>query len=400
MSPARDFDAEFEAAAAAVQAKRAAAPLPRRKRYQVGDTAPDAMGGHNVWTGDRWVGSDCPAGREARAAAKAAARANDNRPARRTTWTAAELWSAHFPPVSWVVPDFLPPGLTLLAGAPKLGKSWLALDICRAVSEGGACLGNRECPAGDVLYAALEDNGRSLKARLQKSFPAPPGDRLTFWLEMQLLDQGGTEDLRDWIAGAAKPRLIVIDVLNKVRSPKGRGEDSYPYDYRSLAPLKEIADDFGVAVLVIHHTRKAEAGDKLEKVSGTNGLTGAADATWVLDRDGEGVTLNGRGRELAEFETALEFDRDTCRWRVLGDAAEVRRSDERTAILDALRDATEPLSPREIADVSAQPYGNVRFLLHKMAKDGQVAKEGRGKYVLPDISPPNIANNANNGADQ
>jgi RecA-family ATPase len=321
--------------------------------------------------------------------------ASCSRPVRQTVWTAAELWSANFPPVAWVVPDYLPPGLTLLAGAPKLGKSWLALDICRAVSEGGACLGNRECEQGDVLYAALEDNGRTLKARLKKSFPTAPGDRLTFWLEMSMLDQGGIDDLREWVASAPKPRLIVVDVLNKVRASKGRGEDSYPYDYRSVGPLKELADDYGIAVLVIHHTRKAEAGDKLEKVSGTNGLTGAADTTWVLDRDGDGVTLNGRGRELAEFETALEFDRDTCRWRVLGSASEVRKSDERKLILEALAGEKEPMGPTEIANVSGMAPNNVRFLLHQMSKAGEVQKIGRGKYLHPDVTPPNIANIAN-----
>ena len=305
------------------------------------------------------------------------------KPARQSEFTADELWDMEFPPVAWIVPDYITPGLTLLVGAPKLGKSWLAMDICNAVAHGGFTLGDRHCQQGAVLYAALEDNPRRLKDRLHKVCGRKPGPAFSIWTDMRTLDDGGLDDLRRWIEGANNPRLIVIDVLNRVRSAQGRTEAPYAYDYRSVGPLKDLADEFGLAVVVIHHTRKADAGDRLEKVSGTNGLTGAADSTIILDRDGEGTVLAGRGRDIAEFETAVEFQKDICRWRVLGEAAEVRRSDERKLILDALVTATEPMGPRDIADVTDQPYGNVRGLLAKMARDGQVEKVKRGRYIYP-----------------
>lgn len=317
------------------------------------------------------------------------------KPKRQAKFSAPELWDMHFPPVSWIVPDYIAAGLTLLVGAPKLGKSWLSLDIARAVAEGGFVLGDRHCVQGSALYAALEDPPRRLKDRLRRVCVNKPTNALTIWTEMRMLDAGGLDDLRDWIAQADNPRLIVLDVLNKVRAAPMKGEAPYAYDYRSVEGLKELADEFNVAIVVVHHTRKAEASDKLEKVSGTNGLPGAADTTIILDRDGEGVTLSGRGRDIEEFETALEFDKDTCRWRVLGDAREVRRSDERKAILEALAGECEPVGPNVIADVSGLANGNVRYLLHKMAKAGEVQKVGRGKYLHPDTTPPNIANNAN-----
>ena len=309
------------------------------------------------------------------------------KPARQSRFSAAELWEMDFPPVSWIVPDYIAGGLTLLVGAPKLGKSWLSLDVARAVAEGGFVLGDRHCVQGSALYAALEDNPRRLKDRLHRVCARKPTSALTIWTEMRMLDAGGLDDLRQWILAAANPRLIVIDVLNKVRSSQGKSEAPYAYDYRSVTPLKELADEFGIAIVVVHHTRKAEAGDKPEKVSGTNGLTGAADTTIILDRDGEGVTLSGRGRE---FETAMEFDKDTCRWRVLGDAKEVRVSDERKAILEALEGEGEPVGPNAIADVSGLKRDNVRFLLGRMVKAGEVQKVGRGKYMHPDLSPPHI----------
>lgn len=399
MSVTRDFEAESEQAAAAVEAKRR---TPRRPVE--GQTAPDAMGGTKVFWGGRWLSSEVA---RSRGWVRRPAPANDHlaewgvdldgleRPARPSRFSAAELWDMEFPPVAWVVPDYIAAGLTLLVGAPKLGKSWLALDLCRAVAEGGYVLGDRHCSQGSALYAALEDNPRRLKDRLRKVCARKPSDALAIWTEMRMLDDGGLTDLRRWIETASNPRLIVIDVLNKVRSAQGRTEAPYAYDYRSVTPLKELADEFGVAIVVVHHTRKADAGDKLEKVSGTNGLTGAADTTIILDRDGEGVTLSGRGRDVAEFDTAMEFDRDTCRWSVLGDAKEVRVSHERKAILAALAGETEPVGPNVIADVSGLASANVRFLLGRMGKAGQVQKVGRGKYLHPDISPPNIANIAN-----
>lgn len=322
------------------------------------------------------------------------------KPKRQAKFSAAELWDMHFPPVSWIVPDYIAAGLTLLVGAPKLGKSWLSLDIARAVAEGGFVLGDRHCVQGAALYAALEDPPRRLKDRLHRVCARKPTNALTIWTEMRMLDAGGLDDLRDWIGQADNPRLIVIDVLNKVRAAPMKGEAPYAYDYRSLEGLKDLADEFNLAIVVIHHTRKAEAADKMEKTSGTNGLTGAADTTITLDRDGEGVTLSGRGRDIAEFETAVEFDKDTCRWRVLGEAAEVRRSDERKAILDALEGETTPMGPAAIAGVSGQPAGGVRYLLHKMAKAGEVQKAGYGKYLHPDITPPNTPNTANTSEDE
>ncbi len=316
------------------------------------------------------------------------------KPLRQSSFTAAELWDMPFPPVQWIVPDYITPGLTLLVGAPKLGKSWLALDLCNAVAEGGYTLGDRHCAKGAVLYAALEDNPRRLKARLHKvcTRKPGPGSGFTVWTEMRMLDEGGLDDLRRWIVAADNPRLIVIDVLNKVRASQGRNEAPYAFDYRSVTPLKELADEFGLAIVVIHHTRKADAGDRLEKVSGTNGLTGAADTTIILDRDGEGTVLVGRGRDIAEFETAVEFQKDNCRWRVLGEAAEVRRSDERKLILDALVTATEPMGPRDIADVTDQPDGNVRRLLAKMTRAGEIEKVKRGLYIYPGNNGNKVTN--------
>lgn len=312
--------------------------------------------------------------------------------------TAQALRSTVFKPINWVVAGLIPDGLTILAGKPKLGKSWLMLDIAVAVAMGGFTL-DQKCAQGDVLYAALEDNQRRLHSRMKRVCQFgewPP--RLTFWTAMARLEEGGLDQLRSWIESAQRPRLVIIDVFTKVRRQKAGGEGVYDADYMAATPLKELADQTGVGIVVIHHLRKMGADDDpLDAVSGSTGLTGAADTILVLDRRSEGVTLYGRGRDIEEIESAVQFRGDTCRWSMLGDAREVRLSSERRQIIDALRAEAEPMSPAQIADVTGMLPGNVRRLLHSMARDGEVRKERRGKYALPDINPPNIGNKVTTG---
>ena len=304
--------------------------------------------------------------------------------------TAADLYGMVFPPIKWIVEDYIAEGLTVLAGKPKLGKSWLLLAVAIAVAGGTYALGDRKCVQGTVLYAALEDTERRLRGRLEKLCGGfnptgwPPG--LTFWTygEMKPLSSGGLDQVRAWIREHPNARLVIIDTLAKVRSgPQGK-EGAYEADYREVGSLKALSDETGVAIVVVTHTRKMGADDPFDTVSGTLGITGAADATMVLTRDGQGVTLFATGRDVAEIETAVEWDKATCRWRVLGDAREVRRSDERTLILDALKGETEPLGPREVTDATGGSYPAVRALMTAMAKSGDIRKVGRGKYLHPD----------------
>ena len=271
---------------------------------------------------------------------------------RLTCFTAAELQRMVFPPISYVVPGYVVEGCTLLAGAPKLGKSWLALEIAIAVAAGGKCLGSVECERGDALYLALEDNPRRLQSRMRKltllNDPWPPG--LSFATESPRSDQGGIEKIRAWSKAVTWPRLVIVDVLAVFKAARSNQEGLYDLDYRAIKALQELATELEIAIIVVHHTRKSQdAIDPFEKVSGTLGLSGAADSTLVLSRESGGVTLYGRGRDIPEIETAVQFDRETCKWSILGAAEEVHRSDERGEILEALKESAEPLSPSDLS---------------------------------------------------
>ncbi len=303
------------------------------------------------------------------------------KPIAKRAFTAAELQSTEFPPIRWIVPDLLPEGLTLLAGKPKLGKSWLSLDLALSVALGGRALG-KECEQGAALYLALEDNPRRLQRRLRKIEPELewPG-ALEFRTEFPRLDAGGLNLLREWLKEHGDARLIIVDTLAVVRPQHKAADSAHSGDYGALRGLHQLAGEFGVAVLVVHHLRKADAEDPFDSVSGSTGLTGAADATLILSqRDGD-VTLYGRGRDLEEIETALEFDAETCRWRDLGDPAEAFASDTRAAIFSAIRRGCA--TPAEIRDATDLDHNLIRQTLVRMVRAGDLRKEGRGRYAIP-----------------
>jgi hypothetical protein len=300
-------------------------------------------------------------------------------------YSVADLQHEKFDPLRRIAGDIIVEGLTLLAAKPKVGKTWLMLNVAIAVSESSYCLGDIKCEPGDVLFLALEDNRRRMQRRLTKLLGAnkakwPPFACAHSWPRA---DAGGLDRIREWIEGADNPRLVVVDVLARFRKRVLPGKQSYDADYEAVAELQKIASEFGIAIVIVHHTRKGEADDPIDAVSGTLGLAGAADAVLVIDRNPQGVRLYGRSRDVDELDMAIEFNRETCRWTILGETADVRRSDERRQILEALRDADEPMTPKEIAVVIGRPVPNVQTLLRKMAKAGDVVKVGYGRYATP-----------------
>lgn len=299
--------------------------------------------------------------------------------------TASALMALKFDPIRYVVPGYVAEGLTLFAGAPKIGKSWTALDLAVSVSSGGLAFGSVKCEQGDVLYLALEDNQRRLQSRLKVMGRTMAPQRLTFMTEWPTLDEGCLDELEAWAHGVEKPRLVIIDVFAKVKPPANGKDQLYDADYRTMTGLHAFATRHRIAVVVVHHTRKMEADDPFDTVSGTRGLTGAADTIMVLKRDiGTAKTvLYVRGRDVEEVETALEFKPDIGTWVILGAAHEVGKTNERDSILQVLRGHPEPLTVREVSDILGKNYDAVRKCLTRMAIQGEVEKTGRGAYTCP-----------------
>ncbi len=304
-------------------------------------------------------------------------------------FTAADLQGMEFPPINWVVPGVLPEGLSILAGKPKLGKSWLALDIALAVAGGGSVLG-RECDPGPVLYLALEDNQRRLQRRLNHIEPhlSWPAD-LELNTRWPRLDQGGLKAIEQWLKTRDGAKLVIVDTLAVVR-PAGKASDSiHTSDYAALRGLHQIASNTNVAIMIIHHLRKADADDPFDTVSGSTGLTGAADTTLILTRrEGDGgCILYGRGRDLEEFETGLEFVPRTCRWRDLGDPVEAFAGDTRQTIFAAIK--AGKTAAKDIIAETGINADNIYQTLRRMVRSGDLKNDGRGTYSRPsDPLPP------------
>jgi AAA domain len=301
----------------------------------------------------------------------------------RTSWTAEELMATEFPPVRWAVPGLIAEGVNLLAGPPKVGKSWLTLGLALSVAAGDNALGSIPTQAGPVLYLALEDTARRLKSRMGKMLdgrPGPPG--LTLATTCPPLPEGGAEAIAGWLERNPTARLVVIDVFAKVRGRAMSTVSAYDADYAALGYVKAVADKYGVAVVVVHHVRKAASDDFLEAISGTNGLAGAADAALVLRRprgEADGV-LSITGRDVDEAEHALRFTADNGAWTLLdGPAGDYSMSGTRADIMRHLR-ANPGTGPKAIADALGISYENARKTCQRMANDGQLTADSSNRY--------------------
>lgn len=299
-----------------------------------------------------------------------------------------EIMNTLYAPVMWVVEGYLPEGFSVLAGRQKLGKTWLAIDWAIAVATSGCAMGEITCERGDVLYIDMENGDRRIQRRVETIFPnsanRPDLSRLQWAGDVIALGKGFIGAIEKWRLSAAKPRLIVIDVLQRIKPAGLKARNAYENDYDAFAGLQSWAMEHGIAVLALHHTRKGGADDPLEALTGSNGLSACADTTLVLDRDASGITLYVRGRDVEEKETALIFDGGI--WSMIGDAGEVRRSDERSRILSELFTANAPITPVELVAATGMKRNNLDQLLYRMAKAGEIQKCGRGKYVHLDRS--------------
>lgn len=298
-------------------------------------------------------------------------------------FTASDLEEMIFPEPKWAVPGLLPEGLTILAGRPKRGKSWMGLGLALAVASGGKALGQIAVEKGDALYLALEDNPRRLQNRLAvlKDSESKLPSRLHLVTDFLPLQMGGMQSLLIWLDKHPKTHLVVIDTLGRIL-PSGKGNNNqFVDDYQFIGKLQKLSIDRGFALLVIHHIRKQSAEYALDRVAGTTGITGAADSVWVLDT-GKGeasAILQVTGRDIETQEIAMKFDGGI--WSIIGDAKDVAVSQERRLILELLK--TEgALYPKEIADLLKKPHGAIRYLLFAMKKEGQVSNNERGQYIL------------------
>lgn len=229
--------------------------------------------------------------------------------------TAQELIDRKFDPLNWVIPGMVTTGLTIVAGAPKVCKSWMVLNWGWAIAVGGYVLGKIRVDINEVLYLALEDTERRLQDRL-RIIGAYGSSKLylpTQWPK----GREAIQYLDAWMIKNPDTRCIIIDTLQKVSGIEDA--NSYSETYAFASELKKFADRNEVAVVVVHHTRKMIADDFLHTVQGSVGLTGAADTIMTITKprnEHEGK-LRITGRDVEEREEGIKFSPEIGTWELL-----------------------------------------------------------------------------------
>lgn len=216
-----------------------------------------------------------------------------------------------------VIDGLLYSGTHLFAGAPKVGKSFFMAQLAYHVSTGQK-LWDYDVHQGTVLYLALEDDYQRLQERMFRMFGVEGTDNLHFAVYAKQLGAGLDEQLEKFIREHPGTRLIIIDTLQKIREVS---TDAYSYanDYDIVGRMKQFADKNGVCVLLVHHTRKQQAGDKFEMISGTNGLLGCADGAFLLQKEKRtdlSATLEIVGRDQPDQKLHLIRDTEKLIWQL------------------------------------------------------------------------------------
>ena len=233
------------------------------------------------------------------------------------TFTMEELLNTVYAPVTPIIDDLLYPGVYLFVGAPKLGKSFLMAQLAYHVSK-GIPLWNYTVHQSTVLYLALEDTYPRLQRRLSRMFDVSGTEKLHFAITSSGIDSGLDKGLEGFVQQYPDTKLIIIDTLQKVRETGGV-EYSYANDYQIMSKLKEIADRYGICLLLVHHTRKQRSDDSYDTVSGTNGLFGAADGAFLLQKEkrtANTATLEISGRDQQDQKLHLVRNTEKLYWEL------------------------------------------------------------------------------------
>lgn len=223
-------------------------------------------------------------------------------------------------PIEYCVDGLISQGLFILAGAPKAGKSWLALDMCLSIAKGEKVLG-KETLCGHAVYLSLEDSLIRLQNRLYE-LTDEPSDNLNFAIMAESISNGLPEQIEYCRKRFDDLKIVVIDTLQKVRN---ESESSYSSDYKELSVLKSLADKLGIAIVLVHHTRKCSDSDPFNMISGSTGLSGCVDGSMVLIESKRGsrkAKLHCVGRDIENQEINVVFE--NSRWKVSDDIKNVK----------------------------------------------------------------------------
>lgn len=290
------------------------------------------------------------------------------------------LMNTAYPPLRWAVDGIIPEGVTVFAAPWKAGKSRVILDCLIGVTTGSEALGGVHCEPGPALYIALEDSPRRAQDRVRMTRGDRPAPVELYWsYDMATVDKGGLGDIEQFLDDYPDARMVVVDVLGKVR---GDIRQTYQQDYNLIGMFKRLSEDHdNVPIVLVTHTNKhIDRLDPTASIQGSKGLTGAADAILMMlrDRGSDVATLLMTGKDVPEQEVPLKLRKDG-RWVVTRETAAHRGiTGARGEVFDALADGMQ--TSKELAMATGLTEDYVRQILHRMKKCGQIVQDRGGNY--------------------
>ena len=301
---------------------------------------------------------------------------------------ARELQTMELKPINWIIKDLLPEGLLILAGRPKIGKSFLALNLSLAIANGGHALGYFKANKNSVLYIPYEDNYRRLQDRINRMLAeehykeAPPNFFIPRDCDFPKMTTEGIDNLGKILDDNKDIKLVVLDTLGRsiVRNNK-RNANQFQDEYDFLSVIQKIALQRHISILFVHHTTKMKYEDIFDQVLGTTGLTASPDSLILLSKDSnKDFVLSITGRDVEAKEYSLKFQ--NCIWIVEGEKGKTT-TPEREEIISLFRQFDRPLKTKEIAEHLNKSEANISKMLGKMVNDGSLKKgEKYGEYTL------------------
>jgi hypothetical protein len=286
-------------------------------------------------------------------------------------FTTQDLMKQIFEPPQWIIDDLIPEGLTILSGAPKIGKSWLSLQIANAVATQQPLFGRKVSNERCVLVLALEDNPRRLQSRIMTGrFEA--SEKLALCVQWT----SGPEGLSELLKQNPGIDLVIIDTL-AIFSPSdtSRGNNIYDSDVRRMRALKEIVQETNTSIIVIHHDKQGEEGDWANKINGSNGIIATVDTLMRLSVNKRG-SLQGKlqitGRDVEDIELSLSLDQSLMHWFIDVAQDDNPMSGLEKKVLELVPDHPETTTSRAIADALGKKQPNMSQLLTKLINKGYV----------------------------
>lgn len=268
-------------------------------------------------------------------------------------------------PIEYCVDGLISQGLFILAGAPKVGKSWLALDMCLSIAKGEKVLG-KETSCGHVVYLSLEDSLIRLQNRLYE-LTDEPSDNLNFAIMAESISNGLPEQIEYCRKRFDDLKIVFIDTLQMVRN---ESESSYSSDYKELSVMKALADKLGIAIVLVHHTRKCSDSDPFNMISGSTGLSGCVDGSMVLIESKRGsrkAKLYCVGRDIENQEINVVFE--SSRWKVSDEIKNIEPDYFSFAVHDFM------VTQKKFKGSATELAEKLSALLHKEVFSNRVKKD-------------------------